>query len=322
MHRATHWAAVLATLIGAGLCSACGGQADAKACAEGSDDYNGKCLPHITALFVQCVDAKEKDLTQGVELGATVPAAADTTFKAAYTRSRKENSAAALEFVRTCLTLAREQASAQEAAAVRVVEKKTAMAIVVVKRKLPAIEVDPPSLRCEAGSCGELTIKSVGVARLQVTRINVTGPDRDDFRPSDVCANLSLEPDTSCRMTVGFEPSGDGERNATLVIHQNLPKPDTGTRVALSGTGGTGADKFTLSVEAAGGVRVTSDSGGIDCGDTCEGTFPTDTDVTLTAAHDGAGQILWDGCDTVEGDTCQVRVTADKRVGAGLSGSN
>jgi hypothetical protein len=63
-------------------------------------------------------------------------------------------------------------------------------------------------------------------------------------------------------------------------------------------------------------------SGGAVTGPATEETFPADTDVTLTAAHDGAGQISWDGCDMVDGDTCQVRVTADTRVGADVSGSN
>ncbi|MEV4349972.1 hypothetical protein AB0J83_36400 [Actinoplanes sp. NPDC049596] len=320
MHRITCLAAVIALSLSAGLCAACDEKVEAKDCPDGSDNYNGKCLPPITALFVQCVDAKEKDLTQEVGLGATVPAAANTTFKAAYTRSRKENSAAALEFVKTCLTLAREQASGQDAVEVGKVEKKTTDAIVVAKKKLPAIEVDPKSLTCEADPCGELTVNSTGFAKLQITRITVTGENREAFVAGDECENLWLEPETSCRMTVGFRPTGDGPVSATLVIHQNLPRPDTGTRVKLTGAGtGTGGQDYELTVDAAAGIRVTSGSGGIDCGDTCTATFAPGTDVTLTAAFDAGGEILWTGCDTAEANTCQVRMAADTKVRAGLS---
>lgn len=343
MHRATRCAAIReklrsirrylvtfpAALLVIGLLSACPKKPK---CDEGFDDYNGKCLPHTTALYVACVDAKEKNLTQGIELGATLPVVANSTFKAAYTRSRTEDSAAALQFVKNCLTLAREAASGQEAAAVGEVEKKTSKYIGVVRRKLPAIEVEPLSLSCGATDvaaspvlCGEgVTIKSTGVAKLHITSVNVTGTNRGDFIPGAECVGRWLEPAESsdqmdsCTMTVQFEPSAGGERRATLVIHQNLPKPDTGTAVELVGNG-NGGPEHSLTVNRSTAVAVTSRPEGIDCGERCTAVFTDGEDVTLTATSaPGGGQVRWDGCDVADGNGCQVRMTADRAISADL----
>ncbi|XVU29559.1 hypothetical protein ACQPZJ_21520 [Actinoplanes sp. CA-054009] len=294
-------------------------------CPAGSENYNGKCLPPLTASYVRCVDAKDKNLTEKVEAGATVPAAAFTTFKAAYSRSWTEDSAAALQYVKDCMTLAREEVSGKDAAAVQEVEKKTIVYIKVVERKQPAIEVEPPSLSCTESGCGEITIKSIGRGELRIGRINVTGPDRGDFRPGDECANRVLAaargPDDfdTCTMSVGFEPSG-GDSTATLVIHQNLPRPDTGTKVALTGTGtGTGGEEHTLTVVAGPAVTVTSEPAGISCGSTCDFPF-AEGSVQLTATYlPGDGQLSWEGCDQAAGDTCQVDLSSDRTVNVSLS---
>lgn len=126
-------------------------------------------------------------------------------------------------------------------------------------------------------------------------------------------------------MTVQFQPSAPGERNAILVIHQNIPLPDHGTPLQLIGTGtGTeppGQHTLTVTVDtsaAAGGV--TSSPLGMDCRDTCTWTFDDGTDITLTATYDqGSGQVTWEGCDTTSGDTCTVHLTADRAVTAHLS---
>ncbi|MFF5078543.1 hypothetical protein ACFY36_15950 [Actinoplanes sp. NPDC000266] len=294
-------------------------------CPAGSENYNGKCLPPLTASYVRCVDAKDKNLTEKVEAGATVPAAAFTTFKAAYSRSWTEDSAAALQYVKDCMTLAREEVSGKEAAAVQEVEKKTIVYIKVVERKQPAIEVEPTSLTCTESGCGDITIKSIGRGELRIGRITVTGPDRGDFRPGDECANRALAPARgpddfeTCTMSVGFESSA-ATSTATLVIHQNLPRPDTGTKVALSGTGtGTAGQEHTLTVVAGPAVTVTSDPAGIDCGSACSAPFSGEA-VLLTATYvPGDGQLTWDGCDQAAGDTCQVSLTTDRKVTVSLS---
>jgi len=69
----------------------------------------------------------------------------------------------------------------------------------------------------------------------------MTGSDTGDFVPGQECVGASLDPSQTCDLKVTFQPTAAGPRQATLVIHQNLPWPDRGTTITLTGTGtGTG----------------------------------------------------------------------------------
>jgi hypothetical protein len=107
-----------------------------------------------------------------------------------------------------------------------------------------ALVVTPTALGCGevevdvARDCtAAITLTSVGSADLHVTRVDFDGADRDDFTADGGCARQFLKTSESCTIAVAFRPGEEGERTATLVIHQNLPKPDTGTEVPLTGTG-------------------------------------------------------------------------------------
>jgi hypothetical protein len=109
----------------------------------------------------------------------------------------------------------------------------------------PAIQLQPSGqLDCGtaavgvASSCSQpVTITSTGTSALQITSIQVTGSDPQDFTPGQDCTGTSLDPAKSCDLQVGFQPAAVGQRQATLVIHQNLPPPDQGTTITLTGTG-------------------------------------------------------------------------------------
>jgi hypothetical protein len=91
--------------------------------------------------------------------------------------------------------------------------------------------------------CPASTIKYNGHDRLHVTGVEVTGPQSGDFTPGRECIDTWLNPGQTCQISVEFRPSAPAERKATLVVHQNLPKPDRGTKAPLTGTGtsaGTG----------------------------------------------------------------------------------
>jgi hypothetical protein len=269
-------------------------------------------------------------LSNEVSVGATLPTVADSTFTVAYKRSKEEDSTVALQIVHDCLTLAEENAtSGTDRGTARQYAQQTTRYIDVVRRRLPAIELDPSgTLNCDSADVGaqvtcNVTIKSTGVVALHITGVEVTGANSDDFKAGDECVGQSLDPDhnPSCMMTVQFQPSAPGERNATLVIHQNLPPPDHGTPLQLVGTGPPqGGHTLTVTVDAsaaAGGV--TSSPPGIDCRGTCTSTFGDGTDITLTATYDqGSGQVTWEGCDTTSGDNCTVHLTADRAVTAQL----
>jgi len=193
----------------------------------------------------------------------------------------------------------------------------------------PAIQVQPAgALDCGSADVGiqvtcQVTIKSIGVVALDITRVEVSGTNSDDFTVGDECSGKSLDPEQSCTMTVQFQPSAPGERDALLVIHQNLPPPDHGTPLQLAGTGQPqGGHTLTVTVDAsaaAGGV-TSSPPGITDCRNMCTGTFDDGTDITLTAAYDqGSGQATWEGCDSTSGDTCTIHLSADRTITAHLS---
>jgi hypothetical protein len=130
--------------------------------------------------------------------------------------------------------------------------------------------------------CGSLAVASVGFCpsgtityrgkdRLHITDVEVVGRDADDFTPDRDCVDTWLGPGGTCQIVIQFHPSLAGERHATLIVHQNLPRPDRGTRAQLTGTGtgtGTGTDNGTDS-----GANTGAGAGGTPDPDTCRTGF-------------------------------------------------
>ena len=216
-------------------------------CGGGTEAYQGKCLPPVTAKYLACIDGKGFSVSNEVSGSATLPEAANSTFNVAYKRSKEEDSTVALQIVHDCLTLAEETAtSGTDRSTARQYATQVTQSINVVEQGLPALELDPPgTLDCGPADIGtpvicQVTIKSIGVKALQINGTEVTGANSDEFTASSKCPG-ALEPDHSCQMIIQFHPKFSGERNATLIIHQNLPAPDHGTLLQLTGAGtGTG----------------------------------------------------------------------------------
>ena len=294
---------------------------DEQACTDGSVDYGGRCVPPVTAQYLGCIDGRGFSVSDEFGAGVTVPAVANSTFRGAYKRSKDEDSTVALQIVHDCLLLARESAtSAGDRQAAGDYARRATRSIEVVSRALPAIELDPSrTLDCGSVEVGvpatcELTIESTGVKALKIVSIEVRGPDRKDFRVRGECVGTLIDPDQECVTTVEFTPSAGGRRDASLVVHQNLPRPDTGTSLPVSGTGEGDSPGHELAVSVNGNLAagaVTSDPPGIACPGACLATFDDGIEVTLKVA---GGQPVWDGCDSAEGDGCVVRVTADRTV--------
>ena len=123
----------------------------------------------------------------------------------------------------------------------------------------PHISVEPPGpYVCpdiavdQVATCPVVTIRSTGSASLLVRSLNIVGPAADEFQvvtdvtATDVtatttagtnCLGRPLARDEACTVNVTFQPRRAGLRTATLIVHQNLPKPDTGTAVDLIGHG-------------------------------------------------------------------------------------
>jgi hypothetical protein len=189
----------------------------------------------------------------------------------------------------------------------------------------PKIGLDPAgTLNCGQADVGtpvqcQVRVTSTGGAALDITRVEITGPASGDFTASNDCAQ-SLDPGQSCVLPVQFTPSQSGDRSATLVIHQNLPAPDHGTPLKLTGTGnGTPQQsQHALTVNVSDPtVGVTSDPSGItNCTSACHQSFNDGTNITLTANYDhGTSYVSWDGCTpTPSGDTCTLHLVGDTTV--------
>jgi hypothetical protein len=78
---------------------------------------------------------------------------------------------------------------------------------------------------------------------------------------------------------------------------------------------------FALRVSKSGNGTVSSAPAGINCGSTCTATYPSGTQVTLTATPGRNQQFVgWSGACTGTAATCTVTMDADKSVGASFKG--
>ncbi|HZE14982.1 MAG TPA: hypothetical protein VE197_04330, partial [Mycobacterium sp.] len=77
--------------------------------------------------------------------------------------------------------------------------------------------------------------------------------------------------------------------------------------------------KLAIINSGTGSGRITSEPAGINCGITCEATFPDQSEVKLAANADAGSKFGgWDPkeCDSVEEGICTVKMTADRHVDA------
>ncbi|MEW5743752.1 MAG: hypothetical protein AB1938_32870, partial [Myxococcota bacterium] len=74
---------------------------------------------------------------------------------------------------------------------------------------------------------------------------------------------------------------------------------------------------FTLTVLKSGMGLGTVTGPGLDCGTTCTASVPAGTPVTLTAVPEAGSTFTgWSGCDTANGASCTVTLSADRTVTA------
>jgi pSer/pThr/pTyr-binding forkhead associated (FHA) protein len=107
---------------------------------------------------------------------------------------------------------------------------------------LPGIEAQPSAVDCgevavgDRAACAEITVSSTGDAPLEVSEVDVeNGEEFTVF--ADDCFGRAFATGEGCVIVVEFAPVEEGERTTGIVIHQNIPLPDQGTPVAVTGTG-------------------------------------------------------------------------------------
>ena len=75
-----------------------------------------------------------------------------------------------------------------------------------------------------------------------------------------------------------------------------------------------------LTVQKSGAGTVMSVPEAIECGSACSDPFPYGTVVTLTATADhGSGFSDWDGCDSVNGNTCTITMDSNRAITANFN---
>jgi hypothetical protein len=79
-----------------------------------------------------------------------------------------------------------------------------------------------------------ITLTNVGITRVPITSITVTGSNPGDFPDQNHCGS-GLAPGTSCTILVAFRPTVTGARSASITIsYSGVDSPQT---VALTGFG-------------------------------------------------------------------------------------
>jgi hypothetical protein len=305
--------------------SACG-SATAQSCSGGGENYQGTCMPHSTVEYLACIKDVGFTTSSEVSAGVTLPVVADSTVKLAYSKSKQEDTQVALVEVHNCLLIAeRDATSSSDRSAAQQYSQKTTEDLNKITTAQPGIALDPTgSFKCGQADVGspvqcQVTIRSTGAGALHITSAEVGGTNNGDFTAGSDCTDKWLNPNQTCVLTVQFNPSGSGDRSATLVIHQNLPAPDVGTALELTGTGNgpTQPSQHSLTVNVDNpAVAVTSDPPGITgCTSSCQQSFDDGTNITLTASYDhSGGQISWNGGCAPSGDTCILQLAGDTTV--------
>lgn len=116
-----------------------------------------------------------------------------------------------------------------------------------------AVECEPSG---SGSTCGPIEVLSVGTEDLQVTSLELEGPNVAGFDYSGDCSSVVSGSSCSLLVTI-YSAVDEGEFDAVLVINQNLPGPPT--YVTLSGAASC----------------TTESSNGDDCGGVTTGSSPS-----------------------------------------------
>jgi hypothetical protein len=107
---------------------------------------------------------------------------------------------------------------------------------------LPGIEPQPSVVDCGEGivgdsvPCAEITVTSTGTVPLEISDVELENTEDFTVDAAD-CSGQQFAPGEGCVIFVEFTPAQEGERATRIVIHQNIPSPDQGTPVEVTGIG-------------------------------------------------------------------------------------
>jgi hypothetical protein len=101
-----------------------------------------------------------------------------------------------------------------------------------------------------------LTVENTGTGPLQVGRVSLAGANVADFTVTSNGCSAPLDPGASCEIGVGFTPTAEGARTATVQVDSDAPGPPA--QATLSGTGLTRILSFSPAAVSYGGEEVGS----------------------------------------------------------------
>ncbi len=191
----------------------------------------------------------------------------------------------------------------------------------------PSISVSPNTMNFGninpggSSSLQSFIITNAGTNNLYMGTITLAGLNPDEFNiaaGSDSCSNSTIAPSGTCGIDVIFSPTSGGPKSASLSIPSNAPlSPYT---VSLTGTG----TQYTVTVTGIPGTSAGHIAGGngIDCGvaaggatsGTCVEVHDMGSSLVLTASPAGDTSVIWTGCSSGIGNTCNLTLTADTAV--------
>jgi len=183
----------------------------------------------------------------------------------------------------------------------------------------PIADVAPPSLSFGNQQVGmpsppqTVTVGNPGSATLTFSYALAPGVFSEGAGDTCISAGGQLAPNTSCTISVVFNPSASGSAASTLTVTDNSNSISGSQQiVSLTGTGITSSFSLNVAVGGSGSGSVTSNPAGIICPTTCASNYSTGTQVTLTATPNaGSTFIGWSGACAGVG-TCTVTMNSNQ----------
>jgi len=97
----------------------------------------------------------------------------------------------------------------------------------------------PSTVAGRTSATQTVTVTNSGAAPLTISSVAVGGANFKNFQiTAQTCtAGSPIAPSGTCTITAAFRPTSTGARNGALVLSGNLPTPNHGYVIAVSGTG-------------------------------------------------------------------------------------
>ena len=187
----------------------------------------------------------------------------------------------------------------------------------------PIADVAPPSLSFgnqqvgTPSSAQTVTLGNPGSATLTFSYSISAGSFSEGASDTCISAGGQLAANTSCTIFVVFTPSATGNAASTLTVTDNANNVSGSIQtVSLSGTGTTSTYTLNVAEMGSGSGTVSGTPAGINCPSTCSASFPTATQVTLTATPNAGSKFVgWSGACSGAG-ACTVTMNSNQAVTA------